>query len=169
MLFLGNKSNLPLRGCAFYTPSSRAPGASQTSAPTPRSFGPNETIDAAIVLIVGPRKKPCCTNRKSKSGHSTDWVCSSLQSHSYRKPAYKKLQRYGISVVSWHCGFFAAPALRKYFLKVIGFLDDAVGTNGKLSARQASIPPSSGRTLVIPLARSSSATRALVASLGHEQ
>ena len=30
-------------------------------------------------------------------------------------------------------------------------------------------PPSSGRTLVIPLARSSSATRALVASLGHEQ
>ena len=42
-------------------------------------------------------------------------------------------------------------------------------TNGKLSASQASIPPSSGRTLVIPLARSSSATRALVASLGHEQ
>jgi hypothetical protein len=42
-------------------------------------------------------------------------------------------------------------------------------TNGKLYASQASIPPSSGRTLVIPLARSSSATRALVASLGHEQ
>jgi hypothetical protein len=38
-----------------------------------------------------------------------------------------------------------------------------------LYASQASIPPSSGRTLVIPLARSSSATRALVASLGHEQ
>jgi hypothetical protein len=38
-----------------------------------------------------------------------------------------------------------------------------------LSANQPSIPPSSGRTLVIPLARSSSATRALVASLGHEQ
>jgi len=42
-------------------------------------------------------------------------------------------------------------------------------TNGKLDASQASMPPSSGRTLVIPLARSSSATRALVASLGHEQ
>jgi len=42
-------------------------------------------------------------------------------------------------------------------------------TNGKLFASQASIPPSRGRTLVIPLARSSSATRALVTSLGHEQ
>jgi hypothetical protein len=42
-------------------------------------------------------------------------------------------------------------------------------TNGKFCASQASIPPSSGRTLVIPLARSSNATRALVASLGHEQ
>jgi hypothetical protein len=38
-----------------------------------------------------------------------------------------------------------------------------------LCASQASIPPSSGRTLVIPFAISSSATRALVASLGHEQ
>jgi hypothetical protein len=35
-----------------------------------------------------------------------------------------------------------------------------------LDASQASMPPSSGRTLVIPFARSSSATRALVASLG---
>jgi len=42
-------------------------------------------------------------------------------------------------------------------------------TNGKLDASQASMPPSSGRTLVIPFARSSSATRALVASLGYEQ
>jgi hypothetical protein len=50
-----------------------------------------------------------------------------------------------------------------------GFLTRLSVTKGKLSASQASIPPSSGRTLVIPLARSSSATRALVASLGHEQ
>ena len=42
-------------------------------------------------------------------------------------------------------------------------------TKGKSYASQASMPPSSGRTLVIPLALSSSATRALVASLGHEQ
>jgi hypothetical protein len=49
------------------------------------------------------------------------------------------------------------------------FLTRVSVTNGKLYASQASIPPSSGRTLVIPLARSSSATRALVASLGHEQ
>ena len=49
------------------------------------------------------------------------------------------------------------------------FLTRPSVTNGKSYASQASIPPSSGRTLVIPLARSSSATRALVASLGHEQ
>ena len=49
------------------------------------------------------------------------------------------------------------------------FLTRLSVTNGKLSANQPSIPPSSGRTLVIPLARSSSATRALVASLGYEQ
>jgi hypothetical protein len=50
-----------------------------------------------------------------------------------------------------------------------GSLDKIWGTSGNLFASQASIPPSSGRTLVIPFARSSSATRALVASLGHEQ
>ena len=53
--------------------------------------------------------------------------------------------------------------------RTTGFLTRLSVTNGKSSASQASIPPSSGRTLVIPLARSSSATRALVASLGHEQ
>ena len=53
--------------------------------------------------------------------------------------------------------------------KTTGLLPRFSVTNGKLCASQASIPPSSGRTLVIPLARSSSATRALVASLGHEQ
>src|SRR5262249_38676217 len=40
---------------------------------------------------------------------------------------------------------------------------------GNLFATQASIPPSKGRPLLIPFFRSSSATRALVASLGHEQ
>ena len=53
--------------------------------------------------------------------------------------------------------------------RTTGFLTMLSVTNGKLYASQASIPPSSGRTLVIPLALSSSATRALVASLGHEQ
>jgi hypothetical protein len=53
--------------------------------------------------------------------------------------------------------------------RTMGFLTRFSVTNGKLCASQASIPPSSGRTLMIPLARSSSATRALVASLGHEQ
>jgi hypothetical protein len=53
--------------------------------------------------------------------------------------------------------------------RTTGFLTRLSVTNGKLSASQASIPPSSGRTLVIPFARSCSATRALVASLGHEQ
>jgi hypothetical protein len=53
--------------------------------------------------------------------------------------------------------------------RITGFLTRLSVTNGKLYASQASIPPSSGRTLVIPLALSSSATRALVASLGHEQ
>jgi hypothetical protein len=42
-------------------------------------------------------------------------------------------------------------------------------SHGKLLLSQASIPPSSGRTLVIPFFCKSSATRALVASLGHEQ
>ncbi len=53
--------------------------------------------------------------------------------------------------------------------RTAGFLTRLSVTKGKLNASQASIPPSSGRTLVIPFARSSSATRALVASLGHEQ
>ena len=53
--------------------------------------------------------------------------------------------------------------------RTTGFLTRLSVTNGKSYASQASIPPSSGRTLVMPLARSSSATRALVASLGHEQ
>jgi hypothetical protein len=47
--------------------------------------------------------------------------------------------------------------------------DEAFGNEREIVREPASIPPSSGRTLVIPLARSSSATRALVASLGHEQ
>jgi hypothetical protein len=42
-------------------------------------------------------------------------------------------------------------------------------SNGNLLASHASIPPASGWILVIPLFRSSSATRALVASLGQEQ
>jgi hypothetical protein len=42
-------------------------------------------------------------------------------------------------------------------------------SHGKLLLSQPSIPPSSGRTLVIPFFCRSSATRALVASLGHEQ
>ena len=53
--------------------------------------------------------------------------------------------------------------------RTTGFLTRLSVTKGKLSASQASMPPSSGRTLVMPLARSNSATRALVASLGHEQ
>ena len=53
--------------------------------------------------------------------------------------------------------------------RTTGLLTGFSATNGKLCASQESIPPSSGRTLVIPLARSNSATRALVASLGHEQ
>jgi hypothetical protein len=53
--------------------------------------------------------------------------------------------------------------------RTTGFSARLSVTNGKSYASQASIPPSSGRTLVTPLARSSSATRALVASLGHEQ
>jgi hypothetical protein len=67
--------------------------------------------------------------------------------------------------------FLAAPAAAKDTLsqRTTGFLTKLSVTNGKLSASQPSIPPSSGRTLVIPLALSSSATRALVASLGHEQ
>jgi hypothetical protein len=65
---------------------------------------------------------------------------------------------------------FGGPACDSYLLSGYnGFLDEASVTKGKLSATHASMPPSSGRTLVIPLARSSSATRALVASLGHEQ
>jgi hypothetical protein len=52
---------------------------------------------------------------------------------------------------------------------ITGFLMRLSVTKGKLYASQASMPPSSGRTLMIPLARSSGATRALVASLGHEQ
>jgi hypothetical protein len=56
-----------------------------------------------------------------------------------------------------------------FFHSTPGFLTRPSVTNGKSYASQASMPPSSGRTLVIPLARSSSATRALVASLGHEQ
>jgi hypothetical protein len=56
----------------------------------------------------------------------------------------------------------------KYFLsRDNGFLGETFGNEWKLSASEASIAPPSGRTLVIPLARSSSATRALVASLGH--
>ena len=43
--------------------------------------------------------------------------------------------------------------------RTTGFSTRLSVTNGKLYASQASIPPSSGRTLVIPLARSSSATR----------
>jgi hypothetical protein len=62
-----------------------------------------------------------------------------------------------------------AAAKNTFSQRTTGFLSRFSVTNGKLSASQASIPPSSGRTLVIPLARSSSATRALVASLGHEQ
>ena len=62
-----------------------------------------------------------------------------------------------------------AAVKNTFFQRTTGFSTRLSVTNGKLSASQASIPPSSGRTLVIPLARSSSATRALVASLGHEQ
>ena len=63
-------------------------------------------------------------------------------------------------------GTFATETVSQ---RTTGFSTKLSVTNGKLSANQPSIPPSSGRTLVIPLARSSSATRALVASLGHEQ
>jgi len=50
-----------------------------------------------------------------------------------------------------------------------GSLEPPGASVGNLFASHASIPPSRGRTLVIPFFRSSSATRALVASLGHEQ
>jgi hypothetical protein len=62
-----------------------------------------------------------------------------------------------------------AAAKNTFSQRTTGFLSRFSVTNGKLYESQASIPPSSGRTLVIPLARSSSATRVLVASLGHEQ
>ena len=50
-----------------------------------------------------------------------------------------------------------------------GSVTETKVSHGKLLLSQASIPPSSGRTLVIPLLCKSNATRALVASLGHEQ
>lgn len=62
-----------------------------------------------------------------------------------------------------------AAAKNTFSQRTTGFLTRLSVTNGNSYASQASIPPSSGRTLVIPLARSCSATRALVASLGHEQ
>src|ERR1700722_3561637 len=43
------------------------------------------------------------------------------------------------------------------------------GSVGYLRSRQASIPPSKGRTRVMPLRCSSNATRALLTSLGQEQ
>jgi hypothetical protein len=63
----------------------------------------------------------------------------------------------------------SGPITETFSQRITGLLSMFSVTNGRLCASQASIPPSSGRTLVIPLARSSSATRALVASLGHEQ
>jgi hypothetical protein len=45
----------------------------------------------------------------------------------------------------------------------------SVLATGNLCASQPSIPPASGRTLVIPFFCNNSATRALLASLGHEQ
>jgi hypothetical protein len=65
--------------------------------------------------------------------------------------------------------YLAEAAKDTFSQRIAGFLTRLSVTKGKLYASQASIPPSSGRTLVIPLTRSSSATRALVASLGHEQ
>jgi hypothetical protein len=66
--------------------------------------------------------------------------------------------------------FGGTSGCEKYLLwKRTGFLTRLSVTNGKLSASQASMLPTSGRTLVMPLTRSSSATRALVASLGDEQ
>jgi hypothetical protein len=74
-----------------------------------------------------------------------------------------------ILVTSWlkSAGFYLR--CRTLSQRTTDFLTRSSVSNGKLCASQASIPPSSGRTLVIPLAVSSSATRALVASFGHEQ
>ncbi len=51
------------------------------------------------------------------------------------------------------------PITKTFSQRTTGFLTRFSVTNGRLCASQESIPPSSGRTLVIPLARSSSATR----------
>ncbi len=51
-----------------------------------------------------------------------------------------------------------AAAKNNFSHRTTAFLTKLSVTNGKLYASQPSIPPSSGRTLVIPLARSSSAT-----------
>ncbi len=53
--------------------------------------------------------------------------------------------------------------------EVNGFVDEAFDYEREIVRGRSSIMPSSGRTLVIPLARSCSAARALVASLSHEQ
>lgn len=65
---------------------------------------------------------------------------------------------------------------RAYESSSLGLLSLATGDSGEsweLTAnplwRQPSSPPASGRTRVIPRCLSSSATRALVASLGHVQ
>ena len=67
------------------------------------------------------------------------------------------------------CGFCGTGGWENASSQTTGFFTRLSVTKGKLFASHASMPPSSGRTLVIPLALSSSATRALVASLGHEQ
>ena len=78
------------------------------------------------------------------------------------------------SVAAGIDGLMAAPGLLRTITenfpqRTTGFLTRLSVMNGKSCASHASIPPSSGRTRVIPLACSRSATRALVASLGHEQ
>jgi hypothetical protein len=60
------------------------------------------------------------------------------------------------------------PAILSEAMPVASLL--SVGrTKGKPLSRHAKKPPASGRTLLIPFLRSSSATRALVASFGQVQ
>ena len=72
-----------------------------------------------------------------------------------------------------HAEMTVNRAIRIYCDSAGTRVEDSVTTtnvsHGKLLLSHASIPPSSGRTLVIPFFCKSSATRALVASFGHEQ
>jgi hypothetical protein len=81
--------------------------------------------------------------------------------------SFRELQRSGILASRIFAG---TGDSEKYLLsKDNGFLDEAFGNEWEIVREPGIDPAFERRTLVIPLARSSSATRALFASLGHEQ